>query len=354
MSGTVLLVPTYGFSRAIRANLSYLAALGGDDLTVVVSDNSENPEKHRFLDGLREANGNVIVHCQEKNIGSFQNFLFLFDCSEAWDIVAYCADDDHISLDYIEHSAQTLREQPAFARSAGKIFLLHSNGQVSLDGEASAAATAPERYREFFNVGSFNGIMYGVARRSAMRGWADFCRHHPLKAAFLDRFGPLSTLASGGILRHTTGHYLWSAKNWDSPDSNLRSRSGFYEDAGLHQNFAIFFELHMAVECVHFCHGEHSPIATQDDRVACAAVLWSRCMDQFRRVVAGNQSAFLTVLRESPKAVESLKWLIDPGRAPGRECIERFADIVDAFNPAIGTHYRNAVLASVDKGGIGA
>ena len=131
-----------------------------------------------------------------------------------------------------------------------------------------------------FDPNRFNTMFFTVFRRSVMTPWLNFCNGHPMPGPFLDFIHCWSLLAQGMVRCHQRGFYLWTAENWDTPDSSLRNRVRYYNAVGLPDAFHLFHDLHFAVEGLLFFLGEHSPITDWDTRIACAQAVWSRCMDR--------------------------------------------------------------------------
>jgi Glycosyl transferase family 2 len=344
-----LLVPTYRNSPQILANLTYLAALSSQDTRVFISDSSCDATKRQHVVGLQEAYPFCAVSIRSQRTPLYQDVVALLEIAKSYPYVAICADDDYMSLDYLLRSVDVLERDRAAVCSAGNYLLWLSNGTVQLASRESTEASPVARLQKSFDPGLFNTFFFAVFRRSAMTPWLNFCKGHPMIGPFFDFIHYWSLLAQGTVRCHQKGFYLWTGENWDTPDINLRSRARYYTDIGLPEDFALFHDLHFAVEGLHFFLGEHSPILDPNTRVACAQAVWSRCMSRFCEGVHLYRAKYLDLVRHSPQSLQALDFLIQPNNGSPGIFIDRFVTIIARFSKQRAKRYAAHIQASLSR-----
>ncbi|MBC8126641.1 MAG: glycosyltransferase [Gloeobacteraceae cyanobacterium ES-bin-144] len=339
-----ILVPTHRDTLLARATLSYLAHFACDSNRVIIADNSTNPEKHDFLRHLVREHPQVQLHLHSDNIGGMKNLGYLLEHSADSDFVALCSDDDHLSLEFVTSSLEIIDKNPKASGVAGHLLALHSNGSCSSENFSLTSGESFSRLSTWFDPNTFNLVLYSVFRRSALQPWVDFCHKHPMRAAFFDFLITISAFSRGQLLRHAKGAYLWSAGNWDTPEINFNSRTRWYKDIGMPEQFTMYFDLHFAVECAAFLLGRHSPVIETEQRGRCANVLWERCMNRFRQAVMQNESAFIAPLAHCPDAFEALKILFNHQSEPDAALLMLFPRVIAAFSPEIAEKYTDHLV----------
>ena len=339
MPKCTILVPTHRDGRKERITLQSVAHFSSDTIRVMIADNSTLPAKHQYLRELAKTVPGVEIHIHEKNIGGMQNVLYLLEHSRDSEYVALCSDDDTLTMDFVETSLELLHGQPTASGAAGHLVALHSNGTSSFEPAVICGDSATDRIAGWFNPSSFNLLIYSVLRRSDLQPWIEFNRHHPMRSAFFDFLLTTAVAARGPVKRHASGAYIWRADNWDTPGRNFASRCGWYRELGLPESFAIFFDLHFAVEQAVFLLGRHSPVISPQDRAGCAEVTWSRCINRFRQAVAQQEGAYVAAVNGTPRAVDVLRAFYHHDGCPSPELIRHFPVLLAEFSPSLAEAY---------------
>jgi hypothetical protein len=346
---SAILVMTHRTGQEELANLAYLAACSRPDLLVFIGDNSVSAQKHQFLHALNNTHPYVQLILHPQNIGGYQNFISLLNASEGIEVITFAADDDRVSLSYIDRGIKDLNSNPIIARSAGLMARVGSEGIIFQDNKAALSSSASERFLEYFDPNSFNQIFYSTFRRSQVSNWLAFYKSHPLPGIFFDFLATLSTLAHGQFVRHTEGHHIYFSNNWDTQSENQNSRSRSYEALGLPGNFSIFHDLHFGVECVNFLLGRHSPISDESMARECARISWNRCAARFSTVYRNNRGAFLSLLMGNTNSTNILDQIADGKEVPVDIVLDGFIGILSVFSTAIAGRYRDFLIQNYQK-----
>jgi hypothetical protein len=334
-----ILIPTYRTTKEVLANLSYITTCSNPELPVYISDNSADPEKHRFLKKLASIHPDVVLLLNKENIGAFPNIINLLDASKEKSILAFTTDDDRISLSYITRGIQDLRLNANVARSAGMLLRIQADGKISEDTSESLSDSPDHRFSEFFNPNSFNQIFYSPFRRKDIQSWLDFCLEHPLHGPFFDFLLTLCTLSAGKFLRHREGHYIYFSENWDEPSVNQNSRVRAYEALGLPAAFSLFHDLHFGVECLNFLLGKHSPIKEKDTAMKCARITWQRCTGRFALAYRSQREQYINVFAGAPQIIEAADLLSSDKQISIEIILDSFINLLECFSVPISQRY---------------
>jgi hypothetical protein len=345
-----ILIPTYRFDRRARHTIASLAALASDDIAVIIGDNSENPEKWKFLRILERLHSNVHVHCHKMNIGASGNWMFLFDRATL-PYYLFVGDDDFCTPAYVECSLRLMESHSDAAAAAGHFAMISSGSDMLPANGARLESDALDRCTNFV-VGGGNSLPNSMANRSMVQSFIDYVRHHPLKASFFDWMMAYTLLAKGKYYAEREGLYLYDVSNWETGEACWANDAKSYVDAGLPQEFAWFHQLYWAVELVHFFSGRFSPLLDGEQRARCAQRLHEDRMRDFRRRCDDTDFVRMLegLLARSPGAKPALHALLGNHDATHPSLFEWFARIVGAFDSNCEIAYLDFVRGSVEQG----
>jgi len=340
------LVPTYRKTPQIMANLAYLAALSSPNLHVWISDCSADREKKTYLDRLKNEHPFLKLLFHKERVPLYKDVAASLALMQSYDYLSICADDDYVSLPYIEGSIEVLESDSGCVCSFGN-YLLWLKGSVHFQAVSVTNSSPVIRLQQAFGANAFNRLFFAVFRRSAMQPWINFCTGHPLIGAFFDAIHHGSLLAQGTVRHQTSGFYLWTGENWDTEEKNHEVKSRYYADAGLDPEFANFHDLHFAVEGINFFVGEHCPISHLGTRLACAQAIWSSCMASFKAHVLSAEQGYSEALAISPLAQDALRFLLQKENCDDQQILDAFEAILAVFSAplakAYGAHFRQSL-----------
>jgi len=345
-----LLVPTYRKTPQIMANLAYLAALSSPNLHVWISDCSADREKKNYLNRLKSQHPFVKLLFHKQRVPLYRDVAASLALMQSYNYLSICADDDHVSLPYLEGSIEVLESDSSCVCSFGN-YLLWLNGSVYFQAVNATDSSPVIRLQQAFDANAFNRLFFTVFRRSAMQPWINFCTGHPLIGAFFDALHHCSLLAQGTVRHQISGFYLWTGENWDTDEKNHEARKRYYADVGLDPEFANFHDLHFGVEGINFFVGEHCPISHLGTRLACAQTIWSSCMASFKEQVLRVEPGYSEALAVSPLAVDALHFLLQKENCDDRQILDAFEAILAVFSAPLaktyGAHFRRSLARAI-------
>jgi hypothetical protein len=343
-----LLVPSYRKTQQVLANLSYLAALSSEKMHVWISDCSGDRGKQDYLKRLKKEHPFVRLLLREGRVPLYPDVAAAMNEMRSYAYVSICADDDYVSLPYLEGSIELLENDASCVCAFGN-YIGWLNGVLGQDIWETTDGSPADRLQRAFNPGAFNRLFFAVFRRSAMQPWINFCDGHPLVGAFFDAIHFCSLVVQGPVRQHTNGFYFWTGENWDTQEKNYETKSRYYRDAGLPGEFAAFNDLHFGMEGISFFVGEHSPISDLNMRLACAQAIWAGCMSTFRDGVNAHEDFYFPLLVASPKAVESLRFLLEMENCAVRQALVAFEAILAVFSAPLAEQYGRHFRASLSR-----
>lgn len=308
-----ILLPTFRWTPTARSIIGAMVGVASTEVAVLIADNSENPEKHLFLQDINRINPNVLVASHEKNIGAQNNFYYLLDWSKNVEFVAIMADDDWMSPTYFVDAYKTLLDNPtANAAEAGTTFVDFGNGELIKSNQPSMRGqTAIERMTQW---NGFAGriTMYSTSRRTTLEAALQFLRATPFHGiTLLEDLFELSRLATGDFLS-ASGHGCfvhYPAHDSHFGDANKRYYDLLYKDLGIQYQFVYFAGLTTAIQCAMFLMGKYSPIIDPVQKAICGQHI-------FRHIFAGS---FLQTFSG------------ERGQATGAMLFENYPDIRESF-----------------------
>ena len=279
-----IVIPTYRFDMLARNALAQAASIGCETIRVHIADNSENPEKHAFLQDLAARSRNVVVTCHEKNIGPEGNWSFLIKAQTA-PYICIAADDDSYGGAYFEAGLNLIRADAGCAGASGlHLSVAHLQGQ-----EVPFAMSPPDRREptaigRISRYGGENTMAYTISKREIIRDFADFVAANPLKCPFNDMILAYHVLSIGTYRMDRAGFaYVYNNTNWQTHESFVRSNSGYYRTLGMPEGMGHLTRLHMAAALAHFFSSSfRSPTLSDVEASAIASNLFWRYRKDFR------------------------------------------------------------------------
>lgn len=305
-----ILLPTFRWTPTARSIIGAMVGVAGAEVAVLIADNSENPEKHQFLQDINRINPHVITVFHEKNIGAQHNFYYLLDWSKNVEFVAIMADDDWMSPTYFVDAYKTLLDNPeANAAEAGTTFIDFGDGELIKSNQPSMCGQTPIERIRHWNGFAGRITMYNTSRRATLEAALQFLRTSPLHGMILfeDVF-ELSRLATGDFLsvsgRGCFVHY--PALDSRAGDATQRYYDLLYKDVGLHYQFVYFTGLTTAIQCALFLMGNYSPISDPVQKAICGQYVFKHIFEgSFLQTFSGasGQEAGFQLFKNFPEVL---------------------------------------------------
>ena len=311
-----ILIPSVRFDANAQSIIGGLVGVATEETIILISDNSENLEKKRFLEQIRAINPNILAVQHEKNIGAHENFDYVFDWSEGVELTAVMADDDWISPDYHLSAFRYLERTPnASGAAVGNSIILHGEPRVkTIDGtQPQMIGEKPiERMRKWSGVAS-RVTMYNASRRNALVNAVQFIKSTPiLGITLLEDLWETNRLALGSFVTMPGSGFLVHNPTPTSTWDDIYAR--FHGGSDLPFSYIYFSALGTAIQLGIFHAGTLSPLNTKNDKTECANHLFDHVFKkQFLATVGGQEEAARSQFSNHPHVLEGfLKYCMPP------------------------------------------
>jgi glycosyltransferase involved in cell wall biosynthesis len=168
-------IPTYNRPHGLRRILQEITNQTYSNIEIIVSDNhSPEPETEQIVREFIRQDPRVKYFRQAENVGSFNNYMFLFNQSQG-EYFAWLCDDDFRAPEYI---AACMRE---FERLKTPVLINSYSARLNACGEVIAmdrgcstiGMSARNRYIKYISTifttqAAVGDVLYGVVRRAAL------------------------------------------------------------------------------------------------------------------------------------------------------------------------------------------
>lgn len=337
-----ILLPSARWSPMVRSIIGSLVGVASEEVAILIADNSESSQKRQFIEAMRGINPNIIAIAHKKNIGAFENFLYLFDWSKDVPFIAIMADDDWASPDYHVDAYRALVEIPNASQvEAGTALVDFGDGKLIYASQNSMIGNAAiDRMTQWSGIVA-RITMYNVSRRAACEAAIQYIRATPLHGTTLmENLWELNKLALGDFI-HTTGHgcYVhYPAMCSHHGNTSQRIYEGWYKEAGLEYPFVWFGDLSTAIQCATFLMGKFSPISDPVQRLACGQHVFRHIFRDcfFPRFSGGEcQAALPMLLALHTAAMDGVKRYctlsFSQNAVISRDLIDWFIEVIRVF-----------------------
>ncbi len=210
-------IPTYNRPAGLRRILQEITCQTYKNLEIIVSDNhSPETETESIAREFMQTDRRIRYIRQPQNVGSFNNYMFLFNQSQG-EYFAWVCDDDFRAPEYVEACISEFErlESPILINSYST--RLNSQGQVVATdrGCTTIGMPARDRYIKYISTifttqAAIGDVLYGLIDRAALAavltqqtnviGWDHvILAHLALNGAFYTIPRPLMSAAAVGI-----------------------------------------------------------------------------------------------------------------------------------------------------------
>ena len=193
----VIGVPIYNESQFIRATLDSLTAQTYDNFLVLIADNSSNDGSSEICREFVKKDNRFIYYCHKSNIGSCENFQFIYENSNS-QYLMWLGGHDLIAPEYLETQIKILDSNPdivlAYSRvnridELGNIIRESSGGEFVYTDDSGLTRYLKTASGPVTEATAVNGIF----RRTALRGMKFYKFYGPdlfllTKAQFYGKF----------------------------------------------------------------------------------------------------------------------------------------------------------------------
>ena len=273
-----ILIPTVRWNPRAQALLATCAAIANDEITVIIGNNSNLPEKKDFLDQLCLSNPCITAITHPKDIGATANFFFLHDQSQDFEYCALIGDDDWMTPCYFPGALASLKQNPtASCCETGNALADFGDGKHADISQPSMTGKNMLERLSNWSATSARVTMYNASRRSTVQAALDYLKATPLHGLTMaENLWELSRLAQGDFVRTPASSYFihYPAHAAKIGDSSERFYNLLCRDVGLSRPALDFMDLSSAIQCAIFLMGKLSPLQSDDERYACGQAVF--------------------------------------------------------------------------------
>jgi hypothetical protein len=227
-----ILIPTYRQGLGVCSRIMQACSWVGQDIEVIVRDNSGSAEKRDLLARFRGKNCNIIA---AEPCDALTNFAELLRLAKG-EFVLQLADDDfcfdRAILAMPEILAQALDDRSIIGVT-GAFAIESSQGSAVVAYPDVDSPDLSKRIGGYLGYGGVNVLMYAPLRRALAQRVFDFMSSMPTYFSFHDQIQCLLYLMSGKFFRINRLIYGYDVGPWENSVSAEQRDMEFYRTSGL-------------------------------------------------------------------------------------------------------------------------
>jgi glycosyltransferase involved in cell wall biosynthesis len=198
-------IPTYNRPLGLHRVLQEVTSQTYSNIEIIISDNhSPESETETIARKFMQHDQRIRYFRQDENIGSFNNYMFLFEQSQG-EYFTWLCDDDFRSPDYIESCMNEFERLKSLILVNSYSTRLNAQGEViATDCGCTTIAMRPcDRYIKYISTifttqAAIGDVLYGVIKREFLKNAIDrqvniIAWDHPL-LAYLTLVGEFYTI----------------------------------------------------------------------------------------------------------------------------------------------------------------
>lgn len=227
-----LLVPSNRTGIDAYARLLSFLTFAGDDVEVVIRDNSGNNEKADFLRRFAEGNRRIII---AEPCPAWENGRRVLDEARG-EFVLWACDDDMANKSALPSIFQAIEQHgadPGVIGVTGKFLIERPNRSELIAFPQTDAPDVTERVTAYITCRLPNTLAYSVLRRQVNAQVLAFINSMPFQASYCDFIINLLTVLMGRLVYVDHMLYQYDIGNWSDPALALREDLKYYGYAGL-------------------------------------------------------------------------------------------------------------------------
>jgi hypothetical protein len=266
-----VLMPSHRVGLSAQSRILGTCSWAGDDIEVIVRDNSGDAAKRSFLSQIKADNCRIISVAEG---GAYDNMIALVEAAQG-DFIFFSADDDLCgkqSIHAILAAIKRCGNDESVVGVTGQYLFETTNGSQLMGYGHVESPSAHERLNGYFALG-LNLLWHSAVRRTT---WLALCRWAetlPFRFSYLDLILVVMTLLSGRYVDIKRLIYIYDFTGWEG-ELKFEKDYEFYKAAGIDRSVLWLHGL--------FCGFEGTKIILSDlfaknltvnERMA-AATLW--------------------------------------------------------------------------------
>lgn len=223
-----LVLPTFRTGPSVLARVCEAVAWGGDEIEVLIRDNSQDPEKKKFLKKLSGPNVRIIF---PKPCHAWENLWSLVAEARGEFILPF-ADDDFLDGDAIPTILETIRrhrDDPSVAGIIGDFMVTGGKFSSFLRFHGLDAATPAGRYAGFIQSGGCSVIVYAMHRAEIFKKVPALFQALPMEFSFHDLVMTSVLFSCGKYVNMERYLYCYGGMgNWNTSEAVIKGDFKYY------------------------------------------------------------------------------------------------------------------------------
>lgn len=342
MKKCIILVPTHRWDDSTVKTLCHYASFANEELGVIISDNSTNAEKHAFLDRLKSLFPQVHINKNNVNIGAAKNWVVLYEQCGECEYIIYLADDDFVTIDYINDSVNFLENNSDYVACSGRFVVKSGLNSFYVCNNVTSGESFIERVSSYTSdLNNPGSICYSVMRKIYFGNYLNYIKLNPFEAIFFDYYVAPTLLLHGKFMSLDMGVYLWDSGNWFQYDSFRSSITSKYKEFGLPDFFADYFYLHMAADSIIYAHSKFFQFNEQSLSTQLSVVLAETRLTWFKNLSRDRIEGHMSLLGDT--CYNKLEaFMLNPCNDI-QEVVSIFLEILGSISPDLHRLYRKFI-----------
>ncbi|MDR3560914.1 MAG: glycosyltransferase [Negativicutes bacterium] len=226
-----IVMPSHNTGTRVNSTILNTCTMGGNDIEVIIRDNSANLQKREFLSRISEKNCRILM--VDECPGS-ENYQALVNEAKS-DFVYFVCDDDYISpyaLPTLVTEIDRIHDDPGVIGVTGIFGIEDQVSSNFFPFNEFDTPKASDRFKAFLDH-SPSVFHYSPLRRSMMQDMWKFASQLPLFFSYHDWIINCIYLMHGRLTYVPRYIYQYNNANWADAAACLRTDAHYFRKAGL-------------------------------------------------------------------------------------------------------------------------
>jgi hypothetical protein len=334
-----VVMASHNVGPRINANILNACSVAGDDVEVIIRDNSGNIEKRKFLEKIKNKNCHIILVDECPMDENHKRVI----AKAQGEFIALRSDDDAFNSDAMPAmlaEIDKIRNHADIIGTAG-ITVIDDTKESELSRFNNLEMSDPvERFTNFLKHTKWLSVFqFSALRLSVARDAWDFRWTVPFQISYQDLLANCMMLAQGKVTHLERQTYHYCNLNWRDEAMHRKSNAAFFRNAGLDSSCVRLLWLIACVEGVQTFTRKHPAAAlTESQRQSLAGCWYNHWFSSFRHNAIRDKTEDAQFDAQAMRLVQ--KWMTGE-----REDVPKMiADLSEHFSlssPEIGQRFYN-------------
>jgi hypothetical protein len=227
-----VLIPTHRDSLLACSRIVQACSWAGENIEVIVRDNSGSAQKRELLGKIRRDNCNIIF---AEPCGALENFSEAIQIAKG-EFVIVLADDDLCfdqAITSMHNTIARIENDQSVAGMTGAYAIETSQGTSIAHYSDVDSENVAARVSGYLSYGGPNVLFYSPLRRILVQRIFAFMNSMPFMFSFHDQVACLLYLLNGKFVRLQRLMYLYDVGVWETTELAQKRDVDIYKQAGL-------------------------------------------------------------------------------------------------------------------------